>query len=191
MRKIVLALLCVLAAARAEASVIYNWSQIGGSGVTTGQIEMTDAAFASGRVQWSVVNPSFDPYEPAVGPITRFDFNANDIRLGSSDDFIGYFDFDLTIVGNKLVGSIFANNTFSQIRLESLFPTEPTSWLTSDAATDQPGVCQDGSCGGAIGRWLLSGAPADVIEPASAGVLGLGLLGLVVTRRRKAKRPLC
>jgi len=177
MRSYIIALLMFFAGSHARADVIFNWSEISGSGNAFGSISISDAAMAAGQVNWSVDNAIFD--EPLDGPVTSFEFDYFGGEKGSSNSFIGYFEFHFAVVGDALEGSIYANNLFSDIDLSSV----GTLWTISRAATDAGGPCGTtiNQCNGDTGRWLLASA-SSVAEPLPLLLLGVGLLGLAVLR---------
>lgn len=141
---------------------------------------MTDAAYASGLVNWEIDNYQPDP----TGPILRFEFEAYGVTLGSTTRFIGGFNFHLTRIGDGLAGYIDANNTGNEVHLASL-QYDGTLWRVNGANTDFGG-CSNDACTGDLGRWQRAGqagVPDAVPEPLSAALLGIRLLGLAAAAR--------
>ncbi len=181
----------LMAPACASANVIYEWRTASTSSsiyAVTGLIELTDAAAASGAVNYEFKDPcGGDPlcnYGDPTSPIVRLFFMVNDypidIDFHAGTGFLaggasGMFGAAFTVMPGAL-GSmqLYVNDSRSHVWLDGA--------LIVDANSDLDNLCGFG-CSGATGGFFR-----DVPEPASLGLAGAGLLAVAAMRRRRRRR---
>lgn len=181
---------CLAAPACASAGVVYEWRTFTTSSSiyqVVGSIELSDAAVQSGRVDYTFVDSCGAvggcSYADPASPLMRFTFKVNhlpidiDIRHGTGFRFgpgAGWLkaSFD---VGMYSLGplTLSANDSESYVQIDGA--------LITDANGDMLG-CPDGGCNGATGGFFR------VPEPASALLVGAGLMGMAGLRRRRRTR---
>lgn len=192
MNKLRALLLCagLVAPVFASAGVIYEWRTASTSSsiyAVTGFIELSDAAVQSGHVSYVFSSPCGGvpgcDYADHASPIIRFSFMVNhypialDLHGGTGFLFgpdAGWFNAAFDVGAWKLGPmALYANDSQSHVKLDGA--------LISDANSDMLG-CPEGGCNGATGGFYR------VPEPASALLVGAGLLGLSGMRRRYRAR---
>lgn len=181
-------LLCagLAAPAFASAGVIYEWRTASTSSSiysVTGYIELSEAAVQAGNVDYQFSDSCGDhpqcDYSDKASPILRFSFMVNDHPIDL--DFYhgtgfyygpaaGSFGASFS-VGALSLGpmNLFANDGNSYVWLDGS--------LIADANSDMWGC--EGGCSGATGGFFR------VPEPASVLLMGAGMMGLAVMRRRR------
>lgn len=202
MKKAGVAVFLLSLASAATANVIYSWETLTTSATissATGRIEITDAAWAA--AQASYVAPPTCPtlvncsYGNPSSPIVQFSFRVNapnptpaDINLnlvqgsGLAFPLTDWFRANFTIQGALLNLDVFANTGETDMRMVGNTITR--------FGSDSPffgAACFNPGCSGASGRWVQ--AQAQVPEPGSLLLLGIGVLGLMHGRRTSGRRP--
>jgi hypothetical protein len=176
-------LICGFGSRPVVANVVYDWVGFGASPCCSGQIVISDAAYASNQAAFST--PRFIyPAEAYTGTdIASFRFDA--AAFGPA--FItGYYDVDLAVAGDGLAGGIDAFGLESSIQLAG----NTELWTIMFYRTDIPGRChfpQD-DCTGETGRWVLR-TNGTVPEPTGSVLLVVGLGILAAGRVRKIIGP--
>jgi len=196
---------CVIAAlsihANSQANVIYEWQ--GNNDATPYNIglrmEFTDAAVESGALHLRAREYEFHPetglvsfnytfpgwaqpltYAPREHPFVTGDLLQMDI----------VFEDDLT-----LSGSFRAIGVESHIFMDSVGSLFTVTNANSDATMIEAGCTPWMNCAGATGVFRQVQAPdnlpeaADVPEPGSVALVGLGLLGLARRVRAQRRKP--
>jgi len=185
-------------ASAAAANVVYTWETLTTSPTitsATGRLEITDAAWAAGQATYtappscpSLVNCDYgDPSSPVV----QFSFRVNapnptpaDINLnlvegtGLAFPLSDWFSASFAIQGSTLNLNVFANTGETDMRMVGNTITR----FGSDAPFFGP-ACFNPGCSGATGQWVQQGA--QIPEPGTLALLGLGVLGLLYGQRSR------
>lgn len=195
------ALVLLSLASVASANVIYNWETVTPSPTISsavGRLKITDAAWAAGQASY-VAAPTCPTltncdYGDPSSPFVQFYFRVNapnptaadiDLNLvegtGLVFPLIDWFRASFTIEDSTLNLNVFANTGETDMRM--------TSNSITRFGSDSPffgAACFNPGCSGATGRWVQE--PAQIPEPGSIALLGIGMLSLVYLRRIKAGR---
>lgn len=191
----------------AQAGVVYSWKQVQASSTMPVGLNLemvfSDKAVASGRVALDFVNdcyggaPCFDPQDSLLS--LRYWFEQRDgsgavreynlIQFGYREQpryFGDHISMDISFLDGGMVGgSIRANDgnsNFDMLGADGIF-----SLLRTDSDEGNPcGLMYPDACGGELGQLRETGRVADVPEPATPLIAGLGLLAAWCARRRRA-----
>ncbi|HEX9173187.1 MAG TPA: PEP-CTERM sorting domain-containing protein [Telluria sp.] len=204
MRNMIAACVLLTAASAASAGVVYNWETLQTSPTISsavGQIEISADAFAAGQGSYSAAYSCGWDYTgcgDASSPIISFYFRINttnptgaDINLnlvdGSGTLWPGqnWFNAAYTLNGNEMLLDLFASSGETEIRMAG----NTIAAFASDAPYFGY-ACFSGGCSGASGRWVQEAAgavtlAADVPEPGSVFLLGMGTVAALLARRRR------
>jgi len=187
-KSVIVAVGLMLASAASQAHVAYEWVAIDNNSLPinfTARIE-----FDNGAVEKGSFNLRLEPGKAPVGDDGFILFSSTgEMRIGPNYSFpggVGYLDINLSFVENNrfLTGSIRASNFSERVNLSSFYGSnpDPRVFTLYDTAGDGMlgcGYTPSGVCEGATGYFRL------VSEPGSVALLGLGLAGALVARRRK------
>lgn len=197
-----LLLLAAALALPAQAAVTYTWQQVdASSSMPTGmnlELTFSEQAVAAGQLTLDIWNdcslgePCLDPQDSLLSLRYWFDDpdysgQHNLIDYGYRSAPRHYEDriiMDLTFLpGGLLGGDIFASDGNSDFLLGS----QGALFTVLDANSDEYLGCGYGypECAGASGLLKAELPAAEVPEPATAGMLGLGMLAAWLARRRK------
>lgn len=197
MKKLVAALLLSTVGTAAWAGVIYRWETVRTSPTISsavGYIEISQQAFLNGSANYvapphcaaSGGDPGCDNRDLS-SPVLNFYFRVNapsptgadidlHVRHGSGMRFplADWFSASFSLQDRYMNLSMFANTGETDMRM-----VENTITRFGSDAPYFGLDCFTPGCSGAEGQWV------QVPEPATLGLLGIGVLGLMVKWRRK------
>lgn len=201
MKRICAALLLLSLTSAASANIVYSWETLTTSSTISsaaGRLEITDAAWASGQASYTAAPtcPSLTncDYGNPSSPVVQFSFRVNapnptpaDINLnfvegtGLVFPLNDWFRASFTIQGPTLNFDAFANTGETDMRMVSNTITR--------FGSDSPffgAACFNPGCSGAAGQWVQ--VQAQIPEPSSIALLGIGVLSLLYGRRTRGNR---
>lgn len=177
------ALLCSVAANNARAGVVFNITQEAGGVriVGSGSYDLTGATMVGGGVQDGFINSSLGlAVGGPFGPVDFYSLVLNPGAFGSGTFFFGSPD-----VGDRFGLDVINSGGFLTV------PDGYASGQTLAGSTFFSGQSY-ASLGLVVGTWVY-GIPSDTLtvnvrsvpEPGTFALLGLGLVGLGFSKRRK------
>jgi PEP-CTERM motif len=114
------------------------------------------------------------PCEEVLDPATCTANDLEQVFFGAANGTL----FDVQFVGTNLIGTILYGSLSDFVAM-----TGGPIWTVTEFSSDTGAGCS-GLCNGLTGRWVLD--RSSIPEPGSLTLLSLGLLGLGLTRQRRA-----
>jgi hypothetical protein len=105
------------------------------------------------------------PQSLPTNPVVRFELVAYGDRLIFDRQRVrGFYEFDISIVGDALAGDIHVNDLSTDTVLSGV---PASSWSVKAHHSDRPGSCFQlgNTCSGVTGAWVLVSVPAPNVVP--------------------------